>query len=139
MGTYLHTHIITSFRTKADLNEAKSIVADPKLFNVEGEGYYSWTLKPGILNDHLYDLLKIYYNDFYSHDKDYFKQNCIPVLDFLATKPTENEIWDYIEEGTSNVFCISKCKHLRADTIMLTREGKVCMRRSKTIWTFLIT
>lgn len=39
MGTYLHTHIITSFCTKADLNEVKSMVVDPKLFNVEGEAW----------------------------------------------------------------------------------------------------
>ena len=29
MGTYMHTHIITSFRTKANLTQAKSVVVDP--------------------------------------------------------------------------------------------------------------
>lgn len=133
MGTYLHTHLITSFsahidpKDNADINDtALSIVDNPELFIVEeNKGFYNWTLKAGILSRHLYNLLKIYYDDFYSDNQDYFKQNCLPVLDFLKTQPTEKEIWNYLENDLSDVFNICECSYFGADTIRLSYEGKV--------------
>lgn len=134
MGTFICTHIITSFGKRPEPEDRAEIdripisrVDNPELFMVEeNEGYYEWKLKPGILGENLYNLLKIFYEDFYGNDQHNFKKNCLPVLDFLKTRPTETEIWNYLKNTISDVFWISECHYLGADTIALSYEGKVC-------------
>ncbi|MEJ2879952.1 hypothetical protein [Pedobacter sp. GR22-6] len=125
--------MITSFWQSVGSDEENEInrvastrVDKPEIFTAQGKnGFYTWTLKPEILSTYLYSFLKGYYEDMYGNKRSVFKEDCKAVLDFLATQPTDTEIWKFLEDDWHDVLNVSSEHFFSTETLCLSCEGKV--------------
>jgi len=119
MSTHLSTGIITGFSAPVKSVEkiniegkmpeeafGQAIVDNLDLFECAiREGEYTWNLKPEILEQNLKSFLEQYYIDFYrcSHEPKH-KRDLLQVFRFLNTRPSVNEVTQYLQESYTNVF-----------------------------------
>ncbi len=112
MGTYMQTGVITEFRVAKSYNKykgfslkalraavEKAVVDSPKNYDCEEteENYY-WTLRQKVREAHLVDLVRKVYTDFHDPRHRNFDRYYKPVLDFLSTKPSDEELTAWAEE-----------------------------------------
>jgi hypothetical protein len=120
MGTFLQTGIITefSFSTPAvrlreisldafKTSVARTVVDSTDSFNCEdgGSGFYRWSWKREARRKHLIPLLARYYADFYGKDSKKFAAYCKPVIGFLGSDPSDEDLISWAEnEGFETFF-----------------------------------
>ena len=105
MGTYMHTGLIHEFSVAKSNNKrslsseafkkevAKTVVGNPEAYSCDEEGgIYTWQLRPDVKQAHLLTIIKRYYGDFYGSESSYFTKNCEPVISFLSSNPSDEEI-----------------------------------------------
>lgn len=118
MGDFIYTALIREFRvstsvadpagvelekTRSDL--AEFLVDNPDLYScVEECGMLRWKWKEEARRGFLIDLLSRYYADFYDGESKYFAEYCRPVIDFLDSAPTDEDLIRWAEEKGSEVF-----------------------------------
>jgi hypothetical protein len=151
MGTFMQTGLINRFSFGISAKGLKGIPADEfantvartvvdtlESFDCEKEGrnFYRWTWKPAVRQQHLVPLLTRYYSDFYgAHSKD-FVTYCEPVLSFLGSDPSDEELICWAEDGEEESFYLGNDwfrmamlhgQEIRVNVSMisLTSEGKV--------------
>jgi hypothetical protein len=118
MGTFLQTAFITEFSFSATTsklkgisldefrtNVAKTVVGSLDCFSCEDEGgFFRWSLKEEARGKHLVPLLERYYADFYGKDSKKYVAYCKPVISFLGTDPSDDDLVSWAEEEGFSTF-----------------------------------
>jgi hypothetical protein len=119
MGTFLQTGLIIEFSFGISaagikgipLDEfahtvARTVVDSPDSFNCKKEGrdFYRWSWKPEVRRKHLVPLLSHYYRDFYGEHSNEFATYCAPVLSFLGSDPSDEDLIGWAQDGTEDNF-----------------------------------
>ncbi|MES1249817.1 MAG: hypothetical protein ABUL46_03990 [Chitinophaga rupis] len=150
MGQYMRTALITEFNVSssslgsqgdnlADMKSlfAKEIIDNPESFKCSKEGdSYIWTLKPSIAKKYLAGFLKRYYQDFYNPNSDYYKNNCEPIIGYLSSNPTIEELKNWSENSNDGYLNFDEDEiyqinfnreqiNIGVSSILLSLEGKV--------------
>jgi hypothetical protein len=112
MGTFMQTGVINEFRVAKSNNKAKgfrlaafrkavesAVVNNPESYDCEEtDGMYYWTLRQEVREAHLVDLIRRVYTDFYDPRHRNFDRYYKPILAFLATNPSYEELNAWTEE-----------------------------------------
>jgi hypothetical protein len=113
MGTFMQTGVINEFSVAKSYNKAKgfnldafraaverAMVNNPEIYNCEEtDGVYYWTLSREARQAHLVDLIKRFYTDFYDPRNPDFDTFYKPILAFLETNPTDDELTAWAGEN----------------------------------------
>jgi hypothetical protein len=128
---------------------ASNVVGNPYIFNCEGgTGYCEWTWTQDARRTYLIPFLSRFYADFYGEDSREFLEYCKPVLDFLATDPSDQDLLNWAEEYCYHTFypmddwqgvveVNGKEITVNLSVFSLTSEGKVMYEEMEQHLTFL--
>ena len=161
MGTFIWTALVTGFRLSkslellqgADVDDLTTIagsalVNNPEIFLCEeGKDFFVWKLREEARRTYLASFLKRYYKDFYGADIHYFNKHCKPVIDYLLTSPTNEQLNEWEKDSLSNVFYSDeygirevlidrKRINMRFSSVRLSHEGKVLYEKLERHLTF---
>jgi hypothetical protein len=151
MATFMQTGLINAFSFGISTGKLKGIPPDDfaktvartvvdslDSFDCEKEGvdFYSWTWKPEIRRQHLVPLLTRYYTDFYGANSKNSVTYCEPVLSFLGSDPSDEELISWAEDGEEESFYLlddwfrmatlhGQEIRVNVSMVSLTSEGKV--------------
>jgi hypothetical protein len=113
MGTFMQIGVINEFSVAKFYNKSKgfsfeafratvesAVVKNPESYDCEeSNGIYYWTLRREVREAHLVDLMRRFYKDFYDLRHPNFDRYCKPILDFLATNPSDVELTAWTEKN----------------------------------------